>query len=119
MADLSPIFPLFFNDQGSYASNTSVKDVVKQNFKNLLLTSPGERIMLPNFGIGLKNFLFEQNSDAAIRIIREQTDRQIATYMPFIKIQEFSSLYEENQLIIIIKYFILPLSDTDILSIKI
>ena len=28
--------------------------------KNLVLTSPGERIMLPDFGAGLRRLLFDQ-----------------------------------------------------------
>jgi len=118
MAKLSPIFPLYFDDQGTYASNVLAKDVVKQNFKNLLLTSPGERIMIPDFGIGLKNFLFEQNVDRTVNILLDRVQQQLKIYMPFIEIQEFSPSYEENQLIILIQYYIIPLSVTDILSVR-
>jgi phage baseplate assembly protein W len=118
MAELSPIFPMFFNDQGTYASNILAKDVVKQNFKNLLLTSPGERIMIPDFGVGIRNFLFEQNVDRTVNIMLDRVQRQIKKFMPFIEIQEFSPSYEENQLIIVIQYFIIPLNDVDILSVR-
>ena len=119
MAELSPIFPLFFNGQGTYASNILAKDVVKQNFKNLLLTSPGERIMIPDFGVGLRNFLFQQNVDQTVNLILDRVQQQIQRYMPFIEIQEFSPSYEENQLIIVIQYFIIPLNDVDILGVRI
>ena len=33
----------------------TVKDNVKQNLKMLLFTAPGERVMLPDYGVGLKN----------------------------------------------------------------
>mgnify|MGYP003354002300 CR=1 FL=1 len=32
---------------------------MKQNFKILLLTNPGERVHFPKFGVGLRNYLFE------------------------------------------------------------
>lgn len=118
MARLSPIFPMYFDDQNSYASNLTAKDVVKQNFKNLLLTSPGERIMMPDFGVGVRNFLFEQNVDRTVSIMLDRVQLQIKKYMPFIEIQKFSPSYEENQLIIIIQYYILPLSEVDILSVR-
>ena len=36
----------------------SLKQNIKQNLKMLLLTIPGERVMEPNFGVGLKTYLF-------------------------------------------------------------
>lgn len=118
MAELSPKFPLLISDAGSYASNTTIKEVVKQNFKNLLLTSPGERIMDPNFGVGIRQFLFEQGTNTTTNILSQRILQQVSRYMPYLEIQEFSPSYEENQLIMIIKYFITPLSTTDILSIS-
>ena len=56
---LSPRFPLSFSDSGDFSNNQTVKEMVKQNFKNLLLTVPGERIMMPDFGVGIKKYLFE------------------------------------------------------------
>lgn len=119
MPNLSPKFPLFFSSDGSYASNKTVKDVVKQNFKNLILTSPGERIMIPEFGVGLRNFLFEQNVESTINVLAERVQQQVDTYMPFITIQQVYPIYNENQLIINIQYFIVPVSTTDILSVAI
>lgn len=118
MAGLSPKFPLHFSSLGGYANNETVKEVVKQNLKNLVLTSPGERIMIPDFGVGLKNFLFEQNVESSVSILNQRLQNQVNKYMPFINIQEFSPEYEENQLIIKIKYFIIPISETDILRVS-
>lgn len=118
MAELSPKFPLLISSVGSYESNTTIKQVVKQNFKNLLLTSPGERIMDPQFGVGIRRFLFEQVTDSVINILTNRVQQQVSRYMPYINIQQFSPSYEENQLIINIAYFIIPLSTTDILSIS-
>ena len=37
---------------------SDISENIKQNFKNLILTVPGERVMLPDFGVGLKQYLF-------------------------------------------------------------
>jgi phage baseplate assembly protein W len=58
-----------------------------------LLTSPGERIMNPNFGVGLRNFLFEPK-DSAIPAIRQRIKGQVTRYMPFIKINKL--LFNHN-----------------------
>lgn len=119
MAKLSPKFPLFFSLDGGYAANTTIKEVVKQNFKNLLLTAPGERIMIPDFGVGLKTYLFEQNSQFTVDKIERNVGQQVSKYMPFIEVQEFLPTINENELIITIKYFIIPISETDILNINV
>ena len=118
MPSYSPKFPLSFSSEGGYSSNTSIKEVVKQNFKNLVLTNPGERIANPNFGVGLYGFLFEQNDQIVQKNIRNRIERQIETYMPFIELQEFVNEINENHLYVTIKYFIIPLGESDILSIN-
>ena len=62
MSGISPKLPLATGfKNGVYELNTDVLQAMEQNLKNLVLTSPGERVMDPLFGVGLKNFLFEQN----------------------------------------------------------
>ena len=62
MAGLTPKLPLALSsDDGAYQLIKTYKNLVKQNFKNLILTSPGERIMDPHFGVGIRNFLFEND----------------------------------------------------------
>ena len=58
MAGLSPKLPIQKDPVDGFALTKTFKEMVKQNFKNLMLTSPGERIMDPEFGVGLRRFLF-------------------------------------------------------------
>jgi phage baseplate assembly protein W len=73
-------------EDGKYGLTKSINENVAQNIKNLVLTCPGERIMDPVFGVGLKNYLFEINSvDTAERIASNIT-KQAGLYMPNINI---------------------------------
>ena len=54
-------FPL--NSVNMASGTTNTRDQLKSNFLNLLLTVPGERINQPNYGVGLKRKLFENNLD--------------------------------------------------------
>ena len=84
MDGIGPQLPLNITPAaGTYALITSYAEQVKQNFKNLLLTSPGERVMNPDFGVGLRTFLFVQKSQA-IPAIRQRITGQVNKYMPFI-----------------------------------
>ena len=86
---LSPKLPLQLDQGvGSYQLNKTYLEMIKQNFKNLLLTNPGERIMDTRFGVGLSTFLFEQKSDDIKSQIASRINRQVTLYMPFISINQ-------------------------------
>jgi len=114
MIGYSPKFPLRIDNYvGAYALNTELKDVVKQNFINLMLTAPGERIMDINFGVGLRKYLFEQNTPDLKSQIAADVRNQTKKYMPFIELtsMEFNKSelldgYEDQILDILINYSI-------------
>jgi phage baseplate assembly protein W len=53
-------------DANGYFRNQSDINQIKSDLLILLLTNPGERVMLPNFGTPLRRLIFEQN-DATLR----------------------------------------------------
>ena len=53
-------YPLVKTHRGILAQNTGV-DQIKADLLQLLLTNPGERVMLPSYGTPLRELLFEQN----------------------------------------------------------
>lgn len=59
-SDLNP--QLVTDSQGKLKLDTNVASV-KGSIDNILRTSPGERIMLPEFALGLQNLLFEPLND--------------------------------------------------------
>ena len=61
MAGISPKLPLRRDSVDGYDLIKNYVDMVRQNLKNLVLTNPGERMMDPSFGIGLRTYLFENN----------------------------------------------------------
>jgi len=58
MSSLSLHLPITYNSADGFTMIKSIKRMIKQNFKMLLLTSPGERVMDPNFGVGVKIIYF-------------------------------------------------------------
>jgi phage baseplate assembly protein W len=85
MSAIGPSLPLTRDETfGNYSLITKYRDEIQQNLKNLLLTSPGERMMIPDFGVGLRHFLFEPRSHS-IPSIRQRIDSQVRKYMPFIR----------------------------------
>ena len=114
--------PFVYNkEDGPYALNKTMQDVVKQNLKTLILTDRGERIMLPDFGAGLRKFLFNNLNQSTSLEIKSEIESQVKKYLPFIKIEEVD-VYEDssnlNKLTVRIVFFILPLSTRDYLILE-
>ena len=64
---LQPRYPLKISAKhGAYASITDIKENIKQNVRFLLLTSPGEWPGRPEFGCGLRRFLFANSTTAEL-----------------------------------------------------
>lgn len=53
--------PLELNQDNDFIQ-ISYQEEISQKFKILLLTNPGEKIMMPEFGVGIKKYLFEMTS---------------------------------------------------------
>ena len=125
MKGYSPKLPLMLDPTDGYRLNRTLKEVVKQNIKMLILTSPGERIMRPTFGVGLYNFLFELNTQMVRADINSRIRNQIKIYMPFVVIRsiEFSpeegSDVDKNVLSLVLNYSVPSLKETDVLRINI
>jgi len=60
---------------------------IKSDMLALLLTNPGERVMLPNYGVGLRKFLFEPNDALVIQEVTQAIDSQIRLWEPRIVIK--------------------------------
>jgi phage baseplate assembly protein W len=88
----SPKLPLRYDSvDGYYRMNKTVGEVAKQNIKMVVMTSPGERIMNPDFGVGLRNFLFEPENFEFERL-RTTIYKQVKKYVPFVSIQKINTV---------------------------
>jgi len=115
-------------NDGAFKLNKTVADSVKQNFKMLLLTNQGEKIMDGNFGVGIKRQLFENFSAETNQDIRQRIFQQASVYLPFIKILniKINSLddspnlpIDANELRIQIEYEITPINFLDSLQLSV
>ena len=95
-------FPL--NDVNMFKGTQTFKEQVKSNLLNLLLTEQGERVNEPNFGVGLKRLLFEQNINK--ENLEEKINFQIGFYIPEITLMSVSvgSIDNENKVYLTISY---------------
>jgi phage baseplate assembly protein W len=60
MAGIAPKLPLDIDQTDGYRLTKTIKETVQQNLKMIVLTSPGERIMDPDFWCWLKELLIQK-----------------------------------------------------------
>ena len=107
-----------FTKKGVFQFNYTTKDQIKSNLINLLLTSPGERYHEPNYGVGLREILFEPNSskNERISVLKSKIDQNINIHIPQIEINTLDISSVDKELLIKISYTVLLDNDTNEIS---
>ena len=109
-------FPLDHSPEGFFYKTKTVLEQSKANLQNLLLTTPGERIMQPEFGSQLKFIVFEQGPDIPERIeeaIRTAADK----FLSYINIENIFTTQQDNTVSVSIEFSVpLNLETIEILN---
>jgi len=85
MSFLGAPYPIVKHPRGFFRTQSGM-DQVKSDLLVLLLTQPGERVMLPEFGTNLKKFFFEPNDTSVLEQIKEEIARAISIWEPRIAV---------------------------------
>ena len=80
MSKLTPKLPLLKDrTQPGFEHIVEILDLIKQNMKMIVLTNPGERVMMPDFGVGIRGLLFENVSDTdTMQFYKGRIDTQVS-----------------------------------------
>lgn len=108
--------PLLSSPTNPLTDITDPKEQVKQNFRILLLTAPGERLTDSNFGVGIKNYLFELANEQTYSKVRTRITNQASQYMPYITINNLRvglADIDSQVMRVIINYYIPKLDQLD------
>ena len=121
MPKLTPQLPLLPDKtQPGFQLIEDYRTLVQQNMKMVLLTNPGERVMMPGFGVGLNGLLFENMTDPEMTAYYQgQIQEQVKRYLPYVELIEANfreGVGDTNRLAIEIRYYIPALELEDVLS---
>jgi phage baseplate assembly protein W len=115
---------------GFFKLNKTLGEVIKQNLKMLILTTPGERMMNPDFGVGARNFLFDTKI-GTFQSLKTTIITQVRQFIPFIKIIDIHSsnkkwdetqrhnYSEEQRMGLVVNYYIPNLNLRDTLKVTV
>lgn len=99
--------PLQRGNTGYFAQSSSTLEQIKSNYRNLILTKKGERLMQPEFGCDIHSMLFENITEDMLETVRFAIISATERWMPFLEVRELDvvSLKEEpNKIDITVSY---------------
>ena len=122
MSSIGVRLPVVLDGSTGFGMITTITDMIKQNLMMLVLTNPGERIMEPEYGVGITQYLFQNFSDNVYSEIDNKIREQASIYMPTVSINEvsFYSLEpDSNKVSFRLTYSIPSIAVSDLIEITI
>lgn len=89
MKFLGAPYPIVKTPRGLLATQEGLKQI-RSDLLVLLLTNPGERVMLPEFGTPLRKLIFEPNDQVVIQQATQMISDSIRKWEPRITVTEIS-----------------------------
>ncbi len=80
-------FPIVPDQRSGGLGYVSGPDKVRQSIVLILETEPGERIMRPTFGCGLRRYLMKPNTPATRALIQNDIELALGAFEPRIRVQ--------------------------------
>lgn len=84
------------------------EDAVKESIKNLILTDPGERLMQPYLGGGVRAMLFENITPATLKLMESKIRTTIELHEPRADLIDVNvySVFDDNAVQVIVRFYI-------------
>jgi len=79
-------FPPEFSRRGAVAMVSAEEDI-RQSLGILLSTTPGERVMQPSFGCGIKHHVYDSINESTITILKDLIRRAILFFEPRVALE--------------------------------
>lgn len=82
-----------FSAKDVFAPTYTTQEALKSNLINYLLTNKGERVLNPDFGIGLRSILFEQAVQESRDEVESLIRRGLSEWFPQVVITSLSVVF--------------------------
>ena len=82
--------------EAPYFRKTSSSELIKGMMKQVIGTSKGERVMLPKFGVSIKEYLFEPFTKNIANTVAYEIRAQVQKYVPSVEILSVTVYSNEN-----------------------
>jgi phage baseplate assembly protein W len=109
-----------FNAPAVFTSTYTTKDAIRNNLVNFFLTNPTEIYLVPNFGAGLRSFIFEQVTAGNLDGLKQTIQQQLGTLFPNVIVASLNIFTspDDNEITIELKYNVADTGITDQIQIS-
>lgn len=98
-------FPFRIGADGRTATAASEAEHVRDELLQLMLTDPGERPFLPDFGGGARRLVFEPTSAVLRGVTKARITQALSRWLGHrLKVEELEVIFEENLIEVMVKY---------------
>lgn len=100
-------WPVRLDPRTGLVASVAYEDDIRQSMRIILETSPGERVMRPNFGCGIHDLVFEALDSTTIQRIRstvEEALRRCEARIDVLSVEIDESATAEGKLLVEIEY---------------
>ena len=114
-------FPPRINAEGRWEWSAGSENI-RQAIRIILQTEPLERLMLPEFGSGLKQLLFQPNGTATHRLIEEIVTQALRRWEPRIELESIdvnADPKESQMAIVTIRYSLVTNKQSDQMQLRV
>jgi uncharacterized protein len=109
-------FPFRVGKDGRTAQVTTLEDHVRDELIQLILTNPGERAFLPEFGGGVRRLIFENADETTAGMTKAMLTQAISRWLGHrITLEELSVKVEQERIDVEIKYRIAGTEDSRVM----
>ena len=77
-----------------FEMHTNLEQQIKDNFRNMISTNHGERLMLYDFGANLKPLAYELGSESSDTAAITRISSTTRKYMPYVQLETFEPIRE-------------------------
>ena len=81
-------FPVTPDAAGHDVAQAEYEEDIRQSIRIILETSPGERVMRPDFGSGLRSMLFEPVNYTTLALVKQRVEQALVFWEPRIDVRE-------------------------------
>ena len=109
-------FPFRVGSDGRTAQVASLEDHIRDELIQLLLTNPGERAFLPEFGGGLRRLVFEPADEASRGMTKAAVTQAISNWLGHrITLEDLAVEIENSTIEVEIKYRLAGTEDSRVM----
>lgn len=97
-------------------TESDYKSLIRASIQRILMTTPGERVMLPTFGCNLKKYVFDPNDSILDSELETEIILAIERWEPRVTISSVSFSINENSVTVVVPYTIKGTDMTDTIN---